>query len=268
MRATTYDPGVRFWQTHFTGHQMMDLYSGMAGTGLHLRRDPVIAEFVHHGMRFHARGVRFGPRRSGREAAHRAFPQLRPGGLEGWAAHASTDAECGAGQTVTREMSRIIREGIARFGGTLIFEGGAVCGSQIVDPRAPRQGDTDIEAQALFRPFAPLARGPRVPLGNGWPEFHRGGRPATPTKAHFLANWTWCRTLTNTEGNRTAPAGERSFLEYVDRLQKPGHGLRPIWDHFADVPAGVAMRVDRTVPFHAVQRLRAGIAHVLRRRGG
>jgi len=195
-------------------NQMMDLYYGQAGTILHLKRDPIIAEFVHYAMGFKGS---FSMSRSGREEYMRTFKT----GVEGWDGK-SPSVHKYSGLTATKEMSRIIRWGISQFAGTLIFEGKDVYYSQVFDPASPRVGDTDLEARELFKYFKPGLS--KVPFGKGALIFHWNGLATIPTKSHFISNWVWSNNLTHLEGNFAKNLNEKSFF--------------PTWNNFLLAPLG------------------------------
>lgn len=225
-----YDPGPRTEQYIARGHQMMDMYYGNGG-GIFRLRDPVIAQFLHLVMEFDERDVAFDPHMSGRDAFMKAFKTR----IDGWVDQPCTDAAYG--QSATKEMSKIIREGIRRFGGKIIFEGKAVFGAGIFHWGPAR--DTDVEAQQLFshfnRPKTPYAR-----FGKGSLEFQWGGRATTPTRAHFLTNWTFDESRrVHGIANRKYPSNANAKWEdYLRRILSNCHGLRPIWNRFDDFPVG------------------------------
>lgn len=194
--------------------QMMDLYYGQAGTFLHLNRNPVIAEFVHYAMDFKGE---FSMRRSGRDEYIHTFRT----GIEGWAWNSPSIKKYN-GLTATKEMSRIIRWGIANFGGTLIFEGKDVYYSQVFDPSAPRVGDTDLEARELFKYFKPACS--NVKYGKGKLIFHWNGKETVPTKSHFISNWKWNDNKTHQEGNFAKELRENTLF--------------PTWNNFILTPIG------------------------------
>lgn len=172
-----FDPGRRAEAYLGGGYQMMDMYYGQAGTTLHLLRDPAIAEFVHYAMGFKPA---FSMNQSGRSA----YMMTHKTKVEGWVA-GGPDYN---GLTATKEMSRIIRWGIHRYGGTLIFEGKEVYYSQVFEIAPFKIGDTDLEARELFTFFSPGTS--QVPFGKGKLIFHWAGRETVPTKVHFLSNWS------------------------------------------------------------------------------
>ncbi len=174
-----FDPGRRT-EVYLAGdYQMMDLYYGQVGTGLHEKRDPLIAEFVHYAMGFkHG----FSMSQSGRDAYVSTFgKQLQTKGkdgktrtIEGW----EGDGPSYNGLTATKEISRIIRWGIHHFGGKLIFEGKEVYYSQVFNSNAPRVGDTDLEARELFKFFSPGMSTATLAKGN----LYSGGMAGKPCR--------------------------------------------------------------------------------------
>ncbi|MEP3918040.1 hypothetical protein [Ascidiaceihabitans sp.] len=232
-----YDPGPRTAQLVAGNYQMMDMYYGMDNT-LFRNRIPAIAEFVHYAMQFDKMGVPFDPNVSGRDAFKQAFNTSN----EGW--NMDFTQRRVYGQSATQEMSKIIREGISRYGGRLIFEGKAVYGAGIFD-LAARQGDTDREAQALFQNFN--VRGtPMAPLGQGILEFQWGGQATTPTRAHFLTNWSYAGPSIHGVANRIHMTDKtQTQTGHLNRLMGPNHGLRPIWNNFVNFPLSVYREINR-----------------------
>lgn len=214
-----FEPGRRA-TAYLTGdRQMMDLYYGQAGTNLHLRRIPAIAEFVHHAMAY---TVPFSMQQSGRLAFQQTFKTKEEGW---WGSSAFKYGDL----TPTKEISRIIRWGIKTFGGEIIFEGKEVYYSQVFYPAPARISDTDAEARELFTYFT---RGvPQAPFGKGVITFHWCGKRTVPTKLHFLSNWTWAQD----DGKATS----HQLLNHAKSDFKKPHGLLPIWDNFLDFPAVV-----------------------------
>ena len=230
-----YDAGPRTAQLIKDGHQMMDMYYGADKNDLFRFRKPNIAGFVHIAIGFDTLVARLDINKSGRDSFFEAFGK---GVAEGYKIQPATNSAYG--HSATKEMSRIIRERIKEFGGKLIFEGKAVFGAGIFDPRAPYQGDTDLEAQDLFRYFyKPVT--PRVPFGNGTLEFHWGGLPTTPTRAHFLTNWSFGGpNLVNRSKNRVNQDDKnKPWREYVEKVLGDRHELRGIWNNFLNFPPGM-----------------------------
>jgi hypothetical protein len=221
-----FDPGRRAAVYLAGDYQMMDLYYGQAGTGLHEKRNPLIAEFVHYAMGFkHG----FSMSQSGRDAYIHTFgKQLQSNGkiIEGW----ESQGPSYNGLTATKEISRIIRWGIHHFGGKLIFEGKEVYYSQVFDAHAPRVGDTDLEARELFKFFSPCMS--TVSFGKGKVVFHWNSRETVPTHVHFLSNWCWYKGKTHTLENmpKNDPL-EGNTLKGITVL--------PIWNNFSALPVAL-----------------------------
>jgi hypothetical protein len=212
-----FDPGARAKTYIGEGCQMMDMYYGKAGNDIYTKRDPVIAEFIHYAMEFKGS---FRKDKSGRDEYMETFKTQ----IEGW--DASTPAKDKyEGLTATKEMSRIIRWGVKRFGGKIIFEGRDVYYSQVFDPRATRITDTDMEAIDLFAAFQPGRM--FAPWGKGTIEFYWCGYPTLPSRALFRSNWRWDGVKTHGIGNSP---GERPQAE----------NLRPIWRNFIEYDAADA----------------------------
>ena len=198
-----FDPGRRANEYIRAGYQMMDLYYGQAGTQVHKFRNPVIAEFVHHAMGFSS--VKFNMQLSGREAYRQQYGITD--GREGWM------KDCPGSDlynklSATKEMSRIIRWGIKRFGGTLVFEGRELYYSQVFLASVTDLRDTDVEARDLFEYFSPGQS--RAGFGRGTVIFQWKGVECVPTKMHFFSSWAWSNNgrdqLANMPKSVPAPA--------------------------------------------------------------
>jgi hypothetical protein len=204
-----FDPGQRAKTYLAQGCQMMDMYYGQAGNDIYKKRDLVIAEFIHYAMEFNGN---FRPEKSGRDEYMETFKTQ----IEGWDAGTPATQKYD-GLTATKEMSRIIRWGVKKFGGTILFEGRDVYYFQVFDPNAGRKTDTDLEAIDLFEAFHPgLAT---VPWGKGKVTFNWCGHPTVPTHMLFLSNWRWDGIKTHGIGN------------LPETYPKPTE-LRPIWRNF------------------------------------
>jgi hypothetical protein len=213
-----FDAGRRTLVYLAENYQMMDLYYGQAGTNLHLRRNPVIAEFMHYAMGFDNTHLGFSMNVSGREAYMQSFKTSN----EGWKSN-SPGPERYNGLTATKEMSRIIRWGIFRYGGKIVFEGRDIYYSQVFDPGAPRVSDTDLEARHLFSSFMPGQS--TAKFGRGSVTFHWSNRETVPTRLHFITNWSWADGETHLIANMLGYSSKRVFL--------------PIWNNFAPWPAAL-----------------------------
>jgi len=217
-----FDPGRRANEYIENGYQMMDMYYGQAGTTLHTKRNPTIAEFMHYAMDFIGP---FNMNQSGRDAYMETFP----GAAEGWCPDARAATKYNL--TATKEMSRIIRWGIEHFGGNIIFEGQEVYYSQVFDKAVQNPRDTDLEAQELFEFFRPGAS--TVQFGKGKISFHWKGRETVPTRFHFRNNWKYTDGHTHKSDNMV--------------VNLKGTALRPIWNNFLEYPGALSGEKDEDV---------------------
>jgi len=172
-----FDPGIRAEAYNKgDGFQMMDMYYGQAGNQLFRKRDPAIAEYIHLAMKY--KGT-FSMNQSGRDAFLATYGRT----YEGWDGRGPKIN----GNTATVEISRLIRRGIERFGGKLIFEGKWVYYSQVFNTKGYKS-DTDREAVGLFSFF----RGDSsAQFGKGKIIFNWNGKQIVPTHCHFLSNWAF-----------------------------------------------------------------------------
>ncbi|MEA2749226.1 MAG: hypothetical protein QOI41_3369 [Myxococcales bacterium] len=276
-----FEPGTRVEQYVHKGYQMMDMYygpslsahqeaaehDGGAKLGLHALRHKDIAAFVHHAMGFK------GPFVMG-ESGRKAYMDTFKTGIEGWAWNtpAMYQLPDGTSITATQEMSALIRWGIHKYGGTLIFEGKQVFYHQVfaVEPEkegSRKAGDTELEAMDLFPYFQPGLS--RVKYGTGTVIFQWGGKETVPTKCHFLSNWQGA--LKTVEATAAPAMPGKDIGHWVEGKYVPfakptvningeargihmhspanvtkrnvkdesfsGAALRPIWNRFLDAPA-------------------------------
>ena len=219
-KLNLFEPGRRVEAYLAGGYQMMDMYYGQAGNEIYSFRDPVIAEYVHYAMGYTRP---FSLKQTGRDAYLEHFGKSSP---EGWKESAAMKQAYG--MSATKEISRIIRDGIRRFGGTLIFEGRDIFYSQVFDSLAPWQGDTDLEAQELFKYFMPDAS--KAQFGKGKIIFHWNGKETVPTKYHFMSNWKF-----SMDANKQMTLHKKGNVGGLTFDALPN--LRPIWGNFADVPS-------------------------------
>ncbi len=218
-----FDPGRRASTYLANGYQMMDMYYGQAGNTLYEKRDPVIGEYVHRAMGY--KGP-FSMKQSGRDA----YQETLKTSVEGWQWNSPQLPEW-EGRTATKEISRLIRLGVATFGGTIIFEGKEVYYSQVFETNPPRISDTDAEAREMFQYFTPGTS--TAAFGKGRVVFYWCGQEAVPTKLHFLTNWTFAKdpnsdkVLTHSLLNMARQGGARAMNTST---------LLPMWNNFQDVP--------------------------------
>ncbi len=221
-----YDPGPRTRAAF--GRQMMDLYYGQGGTNMHLWRVPIIGEYVHRAMEFKGQ---YDHTKSGRETYLDSFSTTAENGeiIEGWMnsprprdgkpefdgfLYPDPDRP-GRGLTATKEMSRVIREGIKYFGGTLIFEGTNVSYESVFVDGA-YVSDTSLEAETLFAYFRPGET--EAKFGNGTIIFHWRGVPTKPTHALFHSNWYFAMGV----------AGRPIFHKDKNHRFQPGKPRQPV----------------------------------------
>jgi hypothetical protein len=192
---------------------MMDMYYGQAGTTLHELRNPAIGKYVHQGMKYEGA---YDQHTSGRDAYMSTYSTGAQSGVEGWqwpktrqgvndrSAALFHHPETGEALTGTMEISRLIRDGIQRYGGTLVFEGKYVYQAGNFVPGA-RQGDTNKEAVALFPHLAKQPGQSSVPFGAGRLVFHWGGKETVPTQWLFRSNWTPSGGISADAAEQTIP---------------------------------------------------------------
>ncbi len=278
-----FEPGTRVEQYVHKGYQMMDMYygpmlnaqqeeavlpkDGGAKYGLHSLRDRHIAEFVHHAMGF--KGP-FYMECSGRKAYMDTFKTLK----EGWAWDTPAKYRVSDDETITatQEMSALIRWGIQKYGGTLIFEGKQVFYHQVfcfepAKENSRNAGDTELEAIDLFPKFTPEMSSAK--FGNGRVIFQWGGRETVPTKCHFLSNWQGTLKTAEASAVRAEQGkdighwvngeyvpfgmptvkGPDGLMHHINQhvpenrtkkdlgsLSFTGAQLRPFWKNFSDAP--------------------------------
>ena len=272
-----YDAGPRMVRLAEHGYQMMDMYYGKPNNNnnhLWRRRNNCIAEFLHYAMDFHhahaATGRRhwtnprhgrwdtpelaFDPNMPGWRAFQLAFPGANQPG------YYDQPSTTGAyGQSATKEMSKIIRECIKLYGGTLIFEVKGVFGHNLFGPETTRHlTDTDVELDDVLRSVGRLTDQPRVPFGQGTVEFQWGGRPQAPTRAHFLINWNFSGTAINTNANRVGePGATYDWQDYLENAFSDNymHGLSDNWEKLPHFPANFNANLSRANKDYAIRAL-------------
>ena len=171
--------------------QMMDMYYGKEGTAMHGMRNPAIGKYVHKGMGY---AGEYDQMKSGREAYMETYSTGARAGREGWEKQTAEKPAAMFGEkgdlTGTMQISKLIRDGITKYGGTLVFEGKYVTNEGNFVPGAFK-GDTNMEAIALFPLFAAQPGASRVPFGNGQLVFHWGGKERYPEQELFTQNWLY-----------------------------------------------------------------------------
>lgn len=260
--ANTYDPGPRVAELIKNGGQMMDMYYGVHGNhSNHIWQDRnvIIAEFLHHAMQFHfahktweekkkphGKWVHperpFNPDKPGWLAFREAFPHAAD---PGWKHQPATTEVYG--QSATKEMSKIIRECIKMFGGTIVFDIKGVFGHNLFGLENRYMGDTDLELEDILNSFRGRITSSTIPFGQGQVQFQWGSRPVVPTRAHFLVNWNFNRRFgggtMNTMFNRNGEPGSGIYwIDYLEAVMSDEqvNGLPPNWYKLNDFPPEIA----------------------------
>ncbi len=261
-----FDTGLRGRAfAHDVNGQMMDLYYGGTGYDTYKSRDPLIGSFVHAAMGFAGvydqdiPGYESYWKTFGKKALPPAEAAMRlakdpndSGYYEGWEQPPTTskgiydgfhypnpeNAQGGAvgstGLSATKYMSRCIRQAIAFFGGTLVFDGAEVYYEAVFTGRPPEDfwdSDTAVEARALFPFFATFPRKSKVDFGRGKLIFHWFGTQAVPTKALFRENWGFLAEGTHREGSSLD-----AFNDARANMTppKPPEIFSALWEKFPD----------------------------------
>jgi hypothetical protein len=278
--AKIFQAGVRQKVQRSGNLQMMDMYYGDKGDGGNLgdRADKDILIFV-----IYAAKLRFLPGWQQHKPAtwpagvtsrqNHPYDILREMGIpRGWETTPMTDAAYGKddweqlGMSATKEISRVIRWGVAEYGGTIIFEGSEVYYDQVFS-RKPRLADTDLEARVFFQLFE-IQHQSSVAFGKngGRVIFHWNGKETKPSKLLFLTSWQWSargaeqwykintpeafnpKVLGNFKSNgpvqanpMNAPGRWNAVANFRNAMQVLGSEItyRDLWDNFPDLPQGV-----------------------------
>jgi hypothetical protein len=224
-RRMQYDPGQPL--PNDDSIQMMDFYYGM-NNDLHLSRNPIIGEYIHNMMGFEGEYDHNKPGWYSWQETYKGMysqKQQDEGKIEGWQKSENdifTHPETGKALTGTKEISRLVRDGIFTHGGTLVFEGMNVYWGNVFG--GGYLSDTAEEAIALMPYFAAHPGESTVPFGAGKLVFTWGGKPTAPTRSHFHKNWNFASVeVVNKDGE----------LEKVPTYHKHDNTLaepQPEWD--------------------------------------
>ena len=254
-----YDAGPRRMNVATNELQMMDMYYGNGGK-LTRDRDMLIANFVLAATGLTGFGkVRFDPKVH--VAPRLAFAAANSLEFEAWSSQ--DPAKALFGTSTTKEISRIIRWGLAEFGGILIFDGAEVnyIGVFQTTPPGGRRGDTDEEALSLFKYFTPGQHTVDFGTKGGKLVFHWYSELKVPSLLHFASTWVWnagskrdklkvdrrnfMHALLGREPYWAAmPPGQReaeaklALTGYAKTLHNPSE-LLPIWDNFVALPPDI-----------------------------
>jgi hypothetical protein len=225
-KLSIYDPGVRV-NTYAKSDEytMMDLYYGQKDTIMGTLREDAIVALIHKAMNFKGSSSDYN---SGREA----YLATAGSKIEGWDSKSTIKY---SGLTATKAISKIIRWGVRRFGGKILFEGKGVYYNQVfLKEPCKSPADTDLEAIELFKYFK---KGENTAIfGDGKIMFYWDGVLTVPTQLHFLLNWKYSDSKLNLPGN-CAIAGKYQAMNddwklvWVDDFGKV-NSLRDIWSNF------------------------------------
>jgi hypothetical protein len=211
----TYNPGPRgiHYLREMDGEggknqQMMDMYyGGQQYEAWQTMRDPIIGEYIHRMMGYEGE---YNQAESPDTTFRKNFPLGADTSIwkdrwlnRGWsenskrnanpelkqaATQAGIPADWTEDKSATMEISRIVREGLKKYGGTLVFEGNQVFWSGVF-VQGVDSSDTDVEAKAILPLFAKTPGASRVPIGKGFYVFHWKGKECAPRRRYFLSLW-------------------------------------------------------------------------------
>ena len=213
---------------------MMDNYYGNKGTGLAGQRSDIIAEFVHKSMGYKGE---YDKNKTGRDAwidtygKDEAFdskgkvrfksslPQLDSSNRviekssgENFEFHSVGGLKKQQGLYGSMEISRHVREGVKKYGGTIVFEvgGDVFFESAFVDGKM--MGDTNVEIAYLL-PYFAGKNSATVPFGKGKIVFQKGGKDIVPTKSLFFKSWS----LKSVKENLKVEEYDNGFILFKDK---------------------------------------------------
>jgi hypothetical protein len=213
------------------------MYYGGEHHNLGQLRNPQIGKYVHEKMNYKGD---YDHTKSGRDAYMDTHSVGEFAGLEGWqypqlpkgsprnadtttndySKALFTNPETKEPLSGTMEISRYIREGIKKYGGTLIFENRNVFneGSFL---SGVRQGDTNKEAVELLPLLAGSPGRSRVPFGAGTLVFQYEGKEIVPTQWLFRQVWAWGKPPLSAEAAKTVIPLDSHFWKFP-----PGTALK------------------------------------------
>jgi hypothetical protein len=180
-------------------HQMMDMYyGGQEYEAWQTMRDPIIGAYIHRMMGYEGE---YNQAESPDTTFRKNFPlggDASKNQNRGWSwnakpasntglADAGLPAEWANDKSATMEISRMVRKGVEKFGGTIVFEGSGIYWAGVF-VKGARQSDTTIEAEAIL-PELIKSGGSRAAIGKGEYVFHWRGKETIPTRSIFLSMW-------------------------------------------------------------------------------
>lgn len=280
--------------------EMMDLYYGSKGSDTWRDRNDFIGEYVHHAMGFKGTWEKE-KTRPGFDSFFDTYGVVDPnpdswrnkggqsGRYEGWDAEVPSEAlrtmpdgsvkpdhvalfsaRAGeAGMTATKYMSRVIREAIQCFGGSLVFEGAEVYYEAVFSTLpvvagggrwkgTVRESDTAAEARALFPNFVKFPNEPEVPFGNGTLVFNWYGEKIAPTQGIFEECWQFggdtpeelarkqqAGEVASTSGPYRSGSSLAALNAKLVSEGKPEETCTPLWHQFPRGTPGASKRRER-----------------------
>jgi hypothetical protein len=242
----TYNAGTRnlgFLKGQASGEgddQMMDMYyGGQEFEAWQKMANPIIGKYVHEMMGYAGEY-------NHNESPDTTFRKNFPGVAQGWNAQSKPElqqsknwrtgkmedvrskeqdetvgaalrdnvpAEWAQDKSGTMEISRLVREAVAKFGGTIVFEGSGVTNQGNFVSNAFK-GDTNVEAISMLKHFEGT-NSSKVKVGQGQYIFHWNGSQAVPTRDKFLSNWGH-PSRQGTEKGKTVTWTEKGGESHVD----------------------------------------------------
>ena len=218
--------------------QMMDMYYG--GQELetwHMMAHPVIGRYVHEMMGYageykHSESMDTTFRKNfplggdsqnweNRGWSDNAKPEFaeqedQPDRPENEALLDNVPPEWQKDMSASMEISRIIREAVHTFGGTIVFEGSEVTNqSHFVPECHGDMRDTNREAIELLPSLANNPGSSRAPFGAGQVIFHWMGKETQPTRELFLKHWAYATPAEENEAERVVvyQKGKRTIID-------------------------------------------------------
>jgi hypothetical protein len=218
-QLSLFDAGRRFATYSKNDYQMMDMYYGQADNFIYEKRDPDIGKFIHKCMGWTGE---YSQDQSGRDAYQKTWNTQK----DGWEKN-SPNGRSWDGLTATQAISAVVRWGVRKFGGKIIFEGYGVYYNQVFLMDPGYVGDTDLEARDLFAWFKPGESSARYGDGNATVLFHWAGVETVPTHLLFMLSWKYKDNKLNKPGNLIV----RGALEALVKT----NGIRTgLWNNFLD----------------------------------
>jgi hypothetical protein len=217
-------------------HLMMDMYyGGQDFEAWHMMRDPLIGQYIHDMMGY---AGTYDQTESPDTTFRKNFPLggniLDDKGEDtwqnrGWSQNSKpknnenmkgVPDEWNEDKSGTMEISRLIRDGVFKFGGTIVFEASGVYSQgNFVD--GARKGDTNVEAESMLPEFAGKNKS-RVKFGKGEYVFHWRGNEVTPTREIFLSYWAKGGLLGREVDEQSNLKQGGPFVNYVKSTAKWG----------------------------------------------